>query len=90
MALALLPTNISDSIFHLSLLVDEICFQAHQRDTDIDWYLKRGVIGAIYSATEFYWLADDSEGYQDTWEFLDNRLNDALFLKSIWDSIWTK
>ena len=30
--------------------------------TDVDWYVKRTVLGAIYSTTEVYMLTDSSPG----------------------------
>ena len=34
----------------------------------------------MYVATEVYMLTDKSEGFQDTWKFLDDRLRDIGFL----------
>lgn len=41
--------------------------------TDFNHYTKRATLGAVYAATLFYWLADESDGRADTWAFLDRR-----------------
>lgn len=44
------------------MLVDEIWHAAGDVATDVDWYAKRAVLGAIYSVTEVYMLTDSSPG----------------------------
>ena len=41
---------------------------------DINWYSKRASLSAVYGATVLYWLGDDSDGHQATWDFLDRRI----------------
>ena len=49
----------------------------------MSWYTKRMSLGAVYKATEIYMLQDESDDFEQTWEFLDNRLKDmATFGKS--------
>ncbi|XP_052490296.1 uncharacterized protein LOC105792944 isoform X2 [Gossypium raimondii] len=38
------------------MLVDEIWRTTKDEDSDIDWYVKRTVLGGIYSTTEIYML----------------------------------
>lgn len=45
---------------------------------DINWYTKRATLAAVYSSTVLFWLGDDSLGHQDTWEFLDRRIEDVM------------
>ncbi|MGL4279545.1 MAG: COQ9 family protein, partial [Albidovulum sp.] len=45
---------------------------------DINWYSKRATLSAVYSATVLYWLGDESEGHQATWEFLDRRIEGVM------------
>ncbi|MFN3844452.1 MAG: COQ9 family protein [Paracoccaceae bacterium] len=45
---------------------------------DINWYTKRATLAAVYSATVLFWLGDDSLGHQDTWDFLDRRIEDVM------------
>lgn len=46
--------------------------------TDVNWYTKRATLSAVYSSTLLFWLGDDSEGYGDTWAFLDRRIADVM------------
>ncbi|KAL8488400.1 hypothetical protein ACS0TY_024154 [Phlomoides rotata] len=48
------------------MLVDEIWHAAGDKATDIDWYLKRTILGGIYSTTELYMLTDNSQGCNST------------------------
>ncbi|MES1907853.1 MAG: hypothetical protein MHM6MM_000891 [Cercozoa sp. M6MM] len=57
--------------------------QEHQTGKDgfdISFYTKRGMAGAVYAATELFMLSDASTELQDTWHFLDRRLDDVLAL----------
>jgi ubiquinone biosynthesis protein COQ9 len=45
---------------------------------DINWYSKRASLSAVYGATVLYWLGDDSDGHQATWEFLDRRIENVM------------
>ncbi|MDH5188662.1 MAG: COQ9 family protein [Rhodospirillaceae bacterium] len=58
--------------------VDAIWNAAGDKSNDFNWYTKRGLLAAVYSATVLYWLADESEGYADTWDFLARRIDDVL------------
>ena len=33
---------------------------------------------AVLAATFLYWLEDQSEGFADTWAFLDRRIDDVM------------
>ena len=56
------PVNVPTSFKQRAMLVDEIWHAAGDSASDIDWYLKRTVLAAIYSTTELYWLTDKSPG----------------------------
>ncbi|THD76504.1 COQ9 family protein [Thalassobius vesicularis] len=45
---------------------------------DVNWYTKRMTLSGVYSSTVLYWLGDDSQGEQATWEFLDRRIDDVM------------
>ncbi|MCI5097742.1 MAG: COQ9 family protein [Rhodobacteraceae bacterium] len=45
---------------------------------DVNWYTKRATLSAVYSATVLYWLGDESDGHQATWEFLDRRIGNVM------------
>lgn len=48
------------------------------RSDDVNWYSKRAILSAVQGATVLYWLGDDSEGRQDTWAFLDRRIDGVM------------
>jgi ubiquinone biosynthesis protein COQ9 len=46
--------------------------------TDFNHYSKRAIAGAVYSATLFVWMSDESDGFEDTWAFLDRRIDGVM------------
>ena len=45
---------------------------------DYNWYSKRAILSGVYAATVLYWLGDNSEGSEETWHFLDRRIDDVM------------
>lgn len=45
---------------------------------DVNWYTKRLTLSSVYSATVLYWLGDNSPNHQDTWTFLDRRIENVM------------
>ena len=45
---------------------------------DISWYTKRATLSAVYASTVLFWLGDDSPGQENTWAFLDRRIEDVM------------
>ncbi|WOL11575.1 ubiquinone biosynthesis protein COQ9, mitochondrial [Canna indica] len=76
-----LPANLATSFKQRAELVDEIWHAAEDSGSDLDWYVKRTVLGGIYSTTEVYMLTDHSPEFEETWTFLDHRIKDALDLR---------
>lgn len=54
--------NVPNSFKQRAMLVDEIWHAAGDEANDIDWYVKRTILGGIYSTTEIYMLTDSSPG----------------------------
>ncbi|MBA0853091.1 hypothetical protein Goshw_013358 [Gossypium schwendimanii] len=82
------PLNVRASFKQRAILVDEIWRTNRDEDSEIDWYVKRTVLGGIYSATEIYMLTDHSPEFCDTWLFLDDQVKDAFgFKKTIGGSL---
>lgn len=80
LALLALPHNAplaAASVWHT---VDAIWYAAGDTATDFNYYTKRGLLAGVYSATVLYWLEDKSDGFAETWRFLDRRLGDVLRL----------
>ena len=46
--------------------------------TDYNWYTKRAILASVYSASVLYWLGDESVGFQNTWSFLDRRIENVM------------
>ncbi|XP_041851922.1 ubiquinone biosynthesis protein COQ9, mitochondrial [Melanotaenia boesemani] len=82
LSILLLPHNIPDSLKHLSTMVDDIWYYAGDRSTDMNWYTKRAVLTGIYNTTELVMVQDSSPDFQDTWSFLDNRIQDVVNMAS--------
>ena len=45
---------------------------------DFNFYTKRALLSGVYSATVLYWLNDNSEDFEKTWQFLDRRIDDVM------------
>lgn len=54
--------------------VDSIWRAAGDTSTDYNFYTKRAILSAVYSATLLYWLGDEAEGRTATYTFLDRRI----------------
>ena len=48
------------------------------KSEDYNWYSKRAILSAVYASTVLYWLGDNSEGNEETWHFLDRRIEDVM------------
>lgn len=72
------PANLSTSLKQRAVLVDEIVNAAGDKGSDIDWYVKRTMLGGVYSTSEVYMLTDHSPEFGDTWNFMEHRIRDAF------------
>jgi len=54
---------------------------------DINWYTKRMTLSAVYGSTVLFWLGDDSEDHNATWEFLDRRIADVMSFEKLKASV---
>jgi len=62
---------------------DEIWYWAGDKSTDYNYYTKRLLLGGVYSSTLAYWLRDESEEHQNTWIFLNKRIENVLSLPKL-------
>lgn len=46
--------------------------------TDFNFYTKRATLSLVISSTMLYWMTDDSEDLEPTWEFLDRRIANVM------------
>ena len=72
------PQNTAQGAKALAHTCSEIWYAAGDTATDYNYYSKRTLLAGVYSSTLLYWLDDDSEEYQNTWEFLDRRISNVL------------
>jgi ubiquinone biosynthesis protein COQ9 len=63
--------------------VDTLWYAAGDNSTDFSFYTRRATLAAIYTSTLLYWLEDNSDGFVETWNFLDRRLADAMVLPKL-------
>ncbi len=68
------PQNAGRAAKTLWRTVDSIWRAAGDTSTDYNFYTKRAILSAVYSATLLYWLNDTSEDRADTHAFLDRRI----------------
>ncbi|XP_028665731.1 ubiquinone biosynthesis protein COQ9, mitochondrial [Erpetoichthys calabaricus] len=78
MSILLLPHNVPESLKHLSTLIDDIWYYAGDRSTDLNWYTRRAALTGIYNTTELVMVQDSSPDFEETWKFLENRVNDVM------------
>ena len=45
---------------------------------DVNWYTKRATLSAVWASVVLYWLGDHSPNHQDTWTFLDRRIENVM------------
>ena len=57
---------------------DRIWWAAGDTATDYNHYTKRMLLSGVLSATALFWLNDSSDGFQDTWDFLDRRIDNVM------------
>lgn len=50
---------------------------------DVNWYTKRATLSGVYSSTVLFWLGDTSEGYTETWNFLDRRIDNVMQIEKL-------
>jgi ubiquinone biosynthesis protein COQ9 len=74
LAVLALPQNARAAATCTARTVDAIWHAAGDRSANFNWYTKRAILAAVYSATVLYWLRDASEDDMATLAFLDRRL----------------
>lgn len=59
---------------------DMIWYAVGDTATDFSYYSKRGLLSAVLGATMLFWIKDESEGFEETWAFLDRQIQGVLEL----------
>lgn len=78
LAVLAMPFNAPLGMRCVSRTVDAIWRAAGDASSDYNWYTKRGLLAAVYTATVFYWVNDKSEGTVDTYQFLERRIDTVM------------
>ena len=77
-AARLLPSNGLAACGSLWRTVDLMWSAAGDDARDASYYTKRSLLAAVWTGTFLYWLEDRSEGYADTWSFLERRIANVM------------
>lgn len=85
MVLGIKHPNLFPTLNKISEISDEIWYQAGDRSLDASWYTKRGLLTKTYIATELFMIQDKSPDFEDTWDFLDRRLDEMFQVLDILD-----
>ena len=78
-----LPHNLPLAASLVCATSDSMWRYAGDRATDMNWYSKRGLLGAVYTSTLAVWLDDDSADLAISFAFMERRLQDALELPKL-------
>jgi ubiquinone biosynthesis protein COQ9 len=73
-----LPTNAPVALKCLYRTVDAMWHAAGDTATDFNFYTKRATLAGVFSVTVLYWLNDTSEGFENTFAFLERRIENAM------------
>lgn len=73
-----LPGKTGIAARNLGRTVDAIWYAAGDRSADMSYYTKRATLLPVYVATVLYWLDDESDDAEDTWDFLARRIDDVM------------
>ncbi len=63
--------------------VNAMWYAAGDNATDFNFYSKRALLTGVYTSAILYWLADDSEGCENTWAFVDRRIRDVMVIPKV-------
>lgn len=77
-AARLIPSNAFAAGPALWRSIDLIWAIAGDRADDASYYTKRGLLLAVWTSTFFYWLEDQSADLEDSWAFLDRRIDNVM------------
>ena len=76
-----LPQNVGTSAQCVANTVDLMWRAVGDTSTDFNFYTKRATLAGVLTSTILYWLSDLSEDYDDTWAFLDRRIDNVMAIE---------
>ena len=77
-AARVLPSNGLAACGSLWRTVDLMWSAAGDDARDASYYTKRSLLAAVWTSTFLFWLDDRSENCEDTWAFLDRRIENVM------------
>ncbi|MEZ5690310.1 MAG: COQ9 family protein [Rickettsiales bacterium] len=78
-----LPFYFHRGVSTLYKTVDKIWYGIGDTSTDFNFYTKRLTLAAVYSSTFSIWVNDNSIGYQNSWDFLERRIDDVMKIEKL-------
>ncbi len=78
MTLFSLPNHAADGAKAVWGTCDLIWDALGDTSDDVNWYTKRATLSGVYSSTLLFWLGDDSPDHQNSWAFLDRRIENVM------------
>lgn len=76
------PAHAGQAARGLWRTVDALWRVIGDRSTDFTYYSKRAMLAGVYGSTVLVWLDDASEGFADTFAFLDRRIADVMAIEA--------
>lgn len=77
-ALQAMPFHATHALKNLYCTVDSMWYAAGDRSTDFNFYSKRALLAAVFSTTLLHWLDDKSPGFENSWAFLERRIDNVM------------
>lgn len=78
-----LPIHAADGARAIWNTADAIWDALGDTSDDYNWYTKRASLSGVISSTLLYWLGDQSEGQQASWDFLDRRIDNVMQVEKL-------
>ena len=77
-AARILPGNGLAACGSLWRTVDLMWAAAGDDVRDASYYTKRSLLAAVWASTFLFWLEDRSPDFEDSWAFLDRRIDNVM------------
>jgi ubiquinone biosynthesis protein COQ9 len=78
-----LPQHALDGTTAVYRTVDALWRAVGDTSADFNFYTKRALLSGVYTTTILHWFADTSEGFEDTWKFLDSRIENVMQIEKV-------
>ncbi len=86
-----LPTNTDIATKCTYNTVSLMWYAVGDTSADFNFYTKRAMLMPVYTTTLLCWLQDESDNFEDTWAFLDRRIENVMQFqkfKGQWINNW--